>query len=497
VATRTNHSTNPCLSVSNAGPTWFGPSGWARITGAHASLPRTTAWAGTTAGDIAAGRGVVVAGEYCVVSCAIRFVSPSVGRMNVDWYTAGGTYLSTSQGPIFDVAGSVTSRVVSGAALAPTDAARIQPNVFGIDGSAEITAVLIERFATEAEALAVLDDHATASYYFDGDSDDAAWDGTTGLSSSTLTFDQAPILAAALPGPSANLTPDVTINGVVLAAALASPQAAIGLLVTALYDDSRGRIRISAQGLAPEVVRVVVSHRPVGSSRWAQVRGGRVAVAAGVFVRTVDDYEYSAGASMQYRIQGLSSSEGEPDVIAQTRVVTVDYVLAHSWIKVISSPHMNTRVQLLRDFTGATRRSRVALYDVQGRRDRVAVTDVHTGREMTIRAVTHTLAARDSLDDALGQGRPIFLHTPAAIPVPTMYAAVGDHSWRPAGPASTRSIFDIALIEVAAPPSSVVGVGLTYEVLSAQFATYDDLGEAFERHRLADEADPDEKVQGT
>lgn len=479
MGTRVNYSTNPCLSVSNSPATWFGPVGWARTTSAHASLPRTTGWAGSAAGDIAAGRATVVAGEYCVVSCSVRFTSPSIVRMNVDWYNSGGTYLSTTVGNEYDQAGSTTRRIVSGVALAPANATRLQPNVFSVDAAAEITAVMIERFATEAEALAVLADHENASYYHDGDSSGAVWDGTTGLSTSTLTFDEAPVLTAALAGPTAHLTPQVDIVGVTLTAALAGPQAAIGLLVSALYDNTRGRIRISAQGLAPEVVRVVVSHRAVGTTRWTEVRGGRVAVADGEFVRTVDDYEYSAGSFMEYRIQGLSSSEGEPDVITQTRVALVEQVLDQSWIKFISSPHLNTRVRILRDFTGATRRARVALYDVQNRRDRVAVTDVHTGQEMTIRAVTHTLAARDSLSESLGQGRAVFLHTPSSIPVPTMYAAVGDYGWRPAGPASTRSIFEINLVEVAAPPPSVVGVGLTYGVLSAQFATYADLSDAF------------------
>jgi hypothetical protein len=202
-------------------------------------------------------------------------------------------------------------------------------------------------------------------------------------------------------------------------------------------------------------------------------------VQANAFVRTVDDYEYTAGGAMQYLIQGLSSQEGEPDVVVQTRVVSIDYAFDHSWVKIISAPYLNRRVQVLRDFTGAARRSRVALYDVQGRRDPVAVTDVHSGREMRVRLVTHTQAERDALDGALSEGRPIFLHTPVGIPVPSMYAAVQDFSWAPSAPRSVRSIFDVQLVEIAAPPPSVVGVGLTYQVLGQQYATYADLADAY------------------
>lgn len=487
MSTKRNLAIVPALKVDDGAPNavWTGGGDWARTTSAHASLPRTTALAGTTASSPACGRADVTPGKYYVISISVRAIGPQTGNLNVDWKTSGNVYLSTTSGAgsdygVINMTASTTQRFAI-IGQAPTNAARAITVVSGLDaGGAQVTASMVREFDTLVAAQTAIEDDRLAAGYFDGDTSGAAWDGANGESTSTLTYDASPVLTAALAGvQAAILQPQVDIVGMSLTAELAGVQAAIGLLVSAVYDNTRGRIRISAQGLAPEVVRVVVSHRAVGTARWTEVRGGRVAVEDGRFVRTVDDYEYSAGSFMEYRIQGLSSSVGEPDVVAQTRVALVEQVLDQSWIKFISSPHLNTRVRLLRDFTGATRKGRVALYDVQARRDRVAVTDVHTGREMTIRAVVFTLAARDSLDDALGQGRAVFLHTPASIPVPTMYAAVGDYSWRPAGPRSTRSIFEINLVEVAPPPPSVVGVGLTYAVLSAQFATYADLSDAF------------------
>lgn len=485
MVTRTNYATRPAVKSSSTN--WSGPSGWARTAAAHASLPRTTAFAGSSTGNVAADRCDTVAGEYVVWSASVRCTAPWVGFAAVDWYAAGNVYLATSDGQLYNQAGSTTVRVVSGIALAPTDAVRCQPIVGGIDGAMEITALLIERFATLPEAETALALHTDVAYYFDGDGNGAgattpdvyAWTGTDGSSLSTRTSSPIPILHAALSSPVATLGPgQVHLDDVVLSAVLASPKAAIGLLVQVDYDDTRSRIRVKAQGLDPTVIRVVVSSRVLGGSRWKEVRGGRVATADGTMVRTVDDYEFRAGEGMQYRIQGLSSSEGAPDVVVQQRVVTVADTLDETWLKFIAAPYRNRKVSLLRPFDGVARRSRVALYDVVGASQPVGVTDVHTGRTMTIGLATHSIAEREALDAALETGVPVFFQTPSSVPVPSVYAVIGDYSWRPAAQRSLRAIWTIQLTEVAAPPPSIVGSGLTYAVLGTQYGSYADLNDA-------------------
>lgn len=481
---RTNLAVRP--SVKNSATNWFGPVGWARITvGVHATLPRTTAFAGSSAGDLQIDRSDVTPGKWVVYSASIRFVAANIVRTNIDWYTSGGVYLSTTSGNLYNQAGGTTARVVSGVGLVPSGAGSggARPNITGFTGSAQITGLLVEQYDTEAEATAALADHATAAHYFDGDGNgvgasgaDYAWTGTSGSSTSTYTFEVSPVLAGLLPAPVGHLVTQREALGFELTGTLPAPLGSIGLFVTTRYDETRGRIRVSASGVAPDVVRVVVSSRRLGTARWTEVRGGRVAVADGAMVRTVDDYEFTAGEGVEYRLQALSSAEGEPDVIVQTRTAQIPDTLDEVWIKFIATPYRNKRV-VLTDWSEVSRKSRVALYDVTGRPQPTAVTDVHTGRQFTVDLVAHTLADRDALDASLGTGVPVFFQSPTSIPCPSMYAVVGDYSYRRPGSSrrSRRSVFTVQLVEISAPPPSVVGAGLTYGVLATQYGSYGDL----------------------
>ena len=89
MTTRRNHNIVPACKVDAT--YWFGPSGWARSTGMHASMARTTGFAGTVAGDVQPGRAEgVYDGKYVVWSCDFRAVSPNVVSANIDWYAASG-----------------------------------------------------------------------------------------------------------------------------------------------------------------------------------------------------------------------------------------------------------------------------------------------------------------------------------------------------------------------------------------------------------------------
>lgn len=487
---RTNLAVRP--AVKNSATNWFGPSGWVRITaGVHATLPRTTAFAGTSSGDLQIDRADVTPGKWVVYSVTIRCVAAQIIRTNIDWYTSGGVYLSTTSGNLYNQAGSTTVRVVSGVGLVPATAGTggARPNITGFTGSAQVTGLLIEQYDVEADATAAVVSHATAAYFFDGDGNgvgatgsDYAWTGTSGSSVSTYTFSVSPVLSAALASPVGHIVTQREATGFELAAALASPLGVIGLFVTVSYDPNRGRVRVKASGLADAVVRVVVSSRRLGTSRWAEVRGGRVAVDDdGAMVRTVDDYEFTAGEGVEYRLVALSSAEGATDVIVQQRIATISDTADTMWIKFIATPYRN-RMIVLTDWSEVSRKSRVALYDVVGRSQPVAVTDVHTGRQFSVDLVTHTLAEREALDQALGTGVPVFFQTPTSIACPSIYAVIGDYSYKRPARRSLRSIVTVQLIEISAPPPSVVGAGLTYRVLGTQYGAYADLHAAVDTY---------------
>jgi hypothetical protein len=487
---RTNLAIRP--AVKNSATSWFGPSGWARIaTGVHASLPRTTAFAGSSVGDIQMDRGACTPGLWYVWSVSIRCVSPSAAMSaNIDWYNGASVYLSTSNGPDYDITGSTTTRVVSGVGLAPTGAATARPNLTGVDGSAQITGLLIEEYASEAAATAALAAHATAAYYFDGDGDGVgntgaayAWTGTNGSSTSTTTVGAVP--TASVPFGAMGIT-GLGHRGIHASAAVpfGAMRIATGLIATATYDGRRGRVRIKVVGLSATVVRVIVYSRPVGTGRWSEVRGGRVAVIAGALERPVDDYEYRGGSAMEYRIRALASAENAPDDIVQTKILTVTGIPDVFWLKFIASPYLNRRVKFHR-FSDVGRRSKNATYSVRGRVGPVQVTDVHDGREMSIQLVTKTVEEREGLDQALQLGAPILFQSPASHACPTMYAVVGDYSWRPLSALEGRfhALFTIPLTEADAPPLSIVGVGLTWSVLTQQYGTWEELTDSVDSWR--------------
>lgn len=458
MAVRHNRMLRPAVKNSSTG--WSGPSGWARITTAHASLPRSTAFAGSTVGDVSCGRWTVTAGEQFVCSISIRHTAAMSGNTNVDWYS-GGVYLSTSAGATIVAGAGTTARYSTPVVTAPATADEGVITVNGIDGATEITAGLAEPTTTLGES------------FFDGDTTGAVWDGTNGSSTSTLTV-STPVVATVDFGAVTIAATGTRTSTGSAAITFGELQIATGLIVTATYDDRRGRIRIDGVNAAAGAVRAVVYSRPLGTSRYAEVRGGRVAIINHDFVRTVDDYEFRAGSGMEYKIIVLSSAENSPDVIVQQRIVTLDDTLDRVWVKFIAAPHSNRKVKLL-GWSEVGRETRNAIFQVLNRVTPVAVTDVHGSRTMTVELLTSTVADRDALDTALGQGAPIFFQTPDSITCPTMYAVVGNYSWRRAASRSQRSVFTVALTEVSAPPSSIVGTGVTWATVLTGYASWDDV----------------------
>jgi hypothetical protein len=482
---RTNLAIRPSVKVNATN--WFGASGWARIAaGVHASLPRTTAFAGTTVPcDVQADRGAVTPGKWYVYSISVRFVGASTVTTNIDWYTGASSYIETTDGNIYNQAGGTTRRLVSGVGQAPATAATIRPNIVGFDAEAQLTALLIEEYDSEAEATAALAAHETAAHYFDGDGDGVgntgapwAWTGTDGQSTSTSTADITP--SASVPFAAMSITGAGIRESFGSAAVNFGPMSiTTGLIATAIYDDRRGRVRVNATGLPETVIRAVVSSRPLGKSRWTEVRGGRIAVEDEAFVRPVDHYEYpGGGVAMQYRIVALSSAENQPDAVVQTKIIQATEIGDDVWLKFIAAPYLNRKVHL-HSWSEVTRESKNATYQVRGRVGPVAVTDVHDARAFTIQIITATIADRDALDNALSLGAPIYLQTPTSIPCPTIYAVIGSYGWRSLNETSTRSLFTIPLTEVSAPPPSIVGVGLTWSIVTDSYGDWAEVGDTF------------------
>ncbi|GEL17696.1 hypothetical protein [Pseudonocardia asaccharolytica] len=467
---------NPACKVNAAG--WFGEAGWGRTTSAHASLPRTTGFAGTAAGDVICANQIpIVADSYYVGSVHIRAVAASTVTVGFDWYD-DSSYLSSSSFVPYTLSAGSTTRVNTGvgagAAVPPAGATRAVLVVAGGDGEAQYTASMITLGSTLHD-------------YFDGDSPRATWEGTPGNSRSYLiTGDDSWGWAdsgdqtATQPGPTGQDTATWGETGAATGSGTRDDPISwgeSGLIVASGYDDDHGRIRVEAIGFPAGTICAVVYSRPAGSTVWTQVRGGKVSVSGGRMARPVDDYEYTAGVPMTYRIVGLSSPEGAADVVTATAQVIRSGDPAHAWIKFIAAPYLNRKITLT-GWSPITRAARNATYDVKGRIPPVVVTDVHSSRRVEIQVRTGDIDDTERLDAALSQGHPIFLHTCSGTPLPSMYAAVGEYEWAPPTPRSAAAQWRIPLTEVTAPPPSVVGASTTWETVLAQYGTWQELLDA-------------------
>lgn len=78
------------------------------------------------------------------------------------------------------------------------------------------------------------------------------------------------------------------------------------MTVTLTYDSTLARVRITADSLAAADYATV--ERSTDQIMWSFVRGGtNVAVSAGSFVSTVDDYEFRSGVPNYYRVRGVET----------------------------------------------------------------------------------------------------------------------------------------------------------------------------------------------
>lgn len=480
MALRRNLAPNPACKTTTTGnaTNWTStPAGYARQTGVT-GMDRTTGFGGTGAIDpITTPRFAAVAGQQYVASIQAKTGASNTFKILLNWYTgtASGTFVSNTATTSFTVNG--VARCEVGPFTAPVGAGGGYLRIIEVDSTtATFTAELVEQTSS------------TGNTYFDGDTTGASWEGTSGNSTSALltgtdawTFTDTAAKVASASGPTAGDATTFADTGSVQASSSADEYitwSESALIVALSYDSRRGRVRVDAHGLPTTAVRAEVSHRPAGRTAWSTVRGGKVAVTSGQFSHNVDDYEFASGVANSYRIRAYSTQEGVAEVVVAQAIVTLAAVLDEVWLKFIASPMLNRRVQLI-DWGEITRPARMATYDVLGRSDSIAVLDVHGSRRVTVQLRTSTKAAAEDLDFALSQGLPLFLHVPETVALPSLYAAAGDiSSTRPSKLTQVR-YWTIPLIEVAAPPASIVGAASTWQSIVDGYASWNDVIDGF------------------
>ncbi|MER5420350.1 hypothetical protein [Streptosporangium roseum] len=182
MATRHNLCVNPALGVDVSG--WGGGSTPARTDVSSLGFGRS--WAarytgGSFLSTAATQSGAVVAGQTYTLSVYYRPTSfAASGTLYVEWINGSGGGFGYPNVPFSGGAATISRASITEVAPAGAVAARIILDGINFGVSAmDATMVLIEQAAT------LLD-------YFDGDSPNGSWNGTPGLSASTLS-DAAPV----------------------------------------------------------------------------------------------------------------------------------------------------------------------------------------------------------------------------------------------------------------------------------------------------------------
>lgn len=251
----------------------------------------------------------------------------------------------------------------------------------------------------------------------------------------------------------------------------------IGLKSILASGTSNAPVLFSWDNLSAEDALYATVDRTTDGVTYTTVRGAsEVGITTGCELeRIVDDYEFPVGRAVTYRVR--SFSDVDTVVTTTTCVITVD--LDQVWFKSIGRPFLNQAVNCVLNPSPIVRRARNGIFPIVGRSYPVASTDLRGSREVTAQVVTRTTEEREGMDLLLASGDPIFVQTPLAYPLPTMYAVVGDTAEE--RPVRNRlcdadwRLWDLPLTEVAAPGPDVVGSTSTWQTVVNTYATWADV----------------------
>lgn len=238
------------------------------------------------------------------------------------------------------------------------------------------------------------------------------------------------------------------------------------MALTATYDPLLSRVRLALTAAGATAVTALFDRSP-DSIAWTTVRGGS-AVAIATTNANADDYEFSPGVLLTYRVRTYTAA----GVLVDTFTATITQDLAQVWLKVPAAPFLNRPVVVV-DRSEIRRKSRSGLFDVVGRTMPVMVGDVASSLAYTLQLLTETATAEDDLDYLFASGEVVYLQLPSTVEhFPGGYfAVVGDVTRQPTTRLSPRRVWDIPLTEVAAPGPAVVGSTYTCASVLADYAT--------------------------
>jgi hypothetical protein len=251
----------------------------------------------------------------------------------------------------------------------------------------------------------------------------------------------------------------------------------IGVRSVVATGTSNEPVVFSFDELRTAVASYATIDRTLDGVTYTTVRGAsEVGITTGCELeQVIDDYEFPVGRVVTYRVRAFTND----GTLAVTTTCQIEVDLDQVWFKSIGRPFLNRAVDCVLNPSPIVRRARNEVFPIVGRSFPVASTDVRGSREVVAQVVTQTTNEREDMDLLLASGDPIFVQTPLAYPLPTMYAVIGDTA--EARPVRNRlcnndwRLWDLPLIEVAAPGPDVVGSTSTWQTVVNTYATWADV----------------------
>ena len=252
-----------------------------------------------------------------------------------------------------------------------------------------------------------------------------------------------------------------------------------------------GNFYVASDWLQSTVARtagISIIWRDASNAIVSQTVGSTVALAAGVW--TYFELQGQAPVGSTQATFVAASMSGTPPTSNTIRVDeayfvviggspvfagSITPVLGGVWLKSVARPFLNRQVTV-RDFSEVSRPNRGGVFEVVGRSYPVAVTDVRGSRRWTLELRTDTPQQADELDLLLAGGDILLVHVPQAAgrisAVPGGYVTVGDT--REVTPPTfdlQMRVFELPLVEVAAPGPDVIGAAVTCQTVLSTYAT--------------------------
>lgn len=220
---------------------------------------------------------------------------------------------------------------------------------------------------------------------------------------------------------------------------------------------------------------VTVQRTSDGGVTWDQVRSAtRAQVFGDTFV--VYDYESCNEADVQYRAQA-TAVVGAGDVASDwsTTSAPAHWSSPFTWLKSPTNPAINAAVRI-NSLPTLTRRRPQTVLDVEGRDDPVVVSDTRKLVTGTVTFVTLEGAERDAINVLLADDT-LLLQTPPEDDFGCRYIAIGDTDENRIVNRSNQveRLIVCPFNEVTAPVGDIIGIGATWALVLARYATWGDL----------------------